>query len=88
MSSLEIRRLLFLGSVQKREACRDNPICSEAANNYQLNLIEALVRRGVEQTLALTLLPVYFLGRALFGRLTGLLAAALLAIMPGKYLRR
>lgn len=58
MGNLEIRRLLFLGSVQKREACRDNPICSEAANNYQLNLIEALEQCGVEQTLALTLLPL------------------------------
>lgn len=58
MGNPEIRRLLFLGSVQKRETCRDNPICSEAANNYQLNLIEALVQHGVEQTLALTLLPL------------------------------
>ena len=56
--SRRIRRLLFLGSVQKRETCRDNPFCSEAANNYQLNLIEALVQHGVEQTLALTLLPL------------------------------
>jgi glycosyltransferase involved in cell wall biosynthesis len=57
MGNLEIRGLLFLGSAQKREACRDNPICSEAANNYQLNLIEALGQHGVEQTLAFTLLP-------------------------------
>ncbi|MCJ7744449.1 MAG: oligosaccharyl transferase, archaeosortase A system-associated, partial [Dehalococcoidales bacterium] len=37
---------------------------------------------------ALTVLPVFFIGRALFGRLAGLTAAALLAIMPGEFLGR
>jgi len=36
---------------------------------------------------ALTLIPAYFLAAALFGRITGLLAAALLAIAPGNFLR-
>src|SRR5688572_7900027 len=37
---------------------------------------------------ALTTLPVYLIGRRLFGRTTGLLAAGLLAIAPGQLLAR
>ena len=37
---------------------------------------------------ALTTLPVYLIGQRLFGRLTGLLAAGLLAIGPGQLLAR
>jgi len=37
---------------------------------------------------ALTVIPGYFLGAALFNRWGGLLAAGLLAIMPGEYLAR
>lgn len=58
MHQLEIRRLLFFGTVQERGDCAGNPVCSEAANNYQLNLIEALVQCGVQETRVLTLLPL------------------------------
>jgi oligosaccharyl transferase (archaeosortase A-associated) len=37
---------------------------------------------------ALTTVPVYFIGARLFDRRTGLLAAALLAIIPGQFLAR
>jgi len=37
---------------------------------------------------ALTVFPVYFLGKALFNRWAGLLAAGLLAILPGEFLNR
>lgn len=37
---------------------------------------------------ALTVIPGYFLGRALFNRWGGLLAAGLLAVMPGEYVAR
>ncbi|MFO7712126.1 MAG: oligosaccharyl transferase, archaeosortase A system-associated [Dehalococcoidia bacterium] len=36
----------------------------------------------------LTLVPVYFIGRELFSRWAGVLAAALLAILPGEFLHR
>ncbi|MFO7712196.1 MAG: STT3 domain-containing protein [Dehalococcoidia bacterium] len=36
----------------------------------------------------LTLIPVYFIGRELFNRWAGVLAAALLAVMPGEFLHR
>ncbi|MFP3898657.1 MAG: oligosaccharyl transferase, archaeosortase A system-associated [Dehalococcoidia bacterium] len=37
---------------------------------------------------ALTLIPAYFIGRELFNRWAGLLAAALIAILPGEFLHR
>ncbi len=37
---------------------------------------------------ALTVIPVYFIGRALFNRWAGVLAAALIAIMSGEYIGR
>src|SRR4030042_231542 len=37
---------------------------------------------------ALTIIPVYFIGRTLFNRWVGLLAAAFTAILPGEYLGR
>ena len=37
---------------------------------------------------ALTLIPAYFIGRELFNRWAGLLAAALVAILPGEFLHR
>ncbi len=37
---------------------------------------------------ALTVIPVYFLGRELFGRGAGLLSAGLIAILPGEFLFR
>jgi oligosaccharyl transferase (archaeosortase A-associated) len=37
---------------------------------------------------ALTIIPVYFLGRELFGRGAGLLSAGLIAILPGEFLFR
>jgi len=37
---------------------------------------------------ALTVIPVYFIGRELFGRRAGLLAAALIAILPGEFMGR
>ena len=37
---------------------------------------------------ALTVIPVYFLGKALFNRWAGVLAAGLVAILPGEFLGR
>jgi len=37
---------------------------------------------------ALTVIPVYFIGKELFGRWAGLLSAGLIAIMPGEFLGR
>jgi dolichyl-diphosphooligosaccharide--protein glycosyltransferase len=37
---------------------------------------------------ALTVIPVYFIGKELFGRWAGVLSAALLAILPGEFLGR
>ena len=36
----------------------------------------------------LTLIPVYFIGKELFNRWTGLLAAALVVVLPGEFLNR
>lgn len=58
MRNLEIRRLLFLGTLQRRADCRAAPACSEAANNFQRNLLEALIRCGIDQVVALSLLPM------------------------------
>ncbi len=37
---------------------------------------------------ALTVIPVYFIGKALFNQWVGVLAAALIALLPGEYLGR
>ncbi len=37
---------------------------------------------------ALTVIPVFFIGKALFNRWVGLLAAALTAVLPGEFLGR
>ncbi|MEE9398958.1 MAG: oligosaccharyl transferase, archaeosortase A system-associated, partial [Dehalococcoidales bacterium] len=37
---------------------------------------------------ALTVIPVYFVGRELFGRWAGILSAGLIAVMPGEFLGR
>jgi oligosaccharyl transferase (archaeosortase A-associated) len=37
---------------------------------------------------ALTVIPVYFIGKELFGRWAGVLSAALIAILPGEFLGR
>jgi oligosaccharyl transferase (archaeosortase A-associated) len=37
---------------------------------------------------ALTVIPVYFIGKALFNRWVGVIAAALTAVLPGEYLGR
>jgi len=37
---------------------------------------------------ALTVIPVYFIGKELFGRWAGVIAAGLVAILPGEYLGR
>jgi oligosaccharyl transferase (archaeosortase A-associated) len=37
---------------------------------------------------ALTVIPVYFIGKALFGRWAGVIAAGMTAILPGEYLGR
>ena len=37
---------------------------------------------------ALTIIPVYFIGRALLGRWAGVIAAGLIAILPGEFLGR
>ncbi|MBI4188500.1 MAG: oligosaccharyl transferase, archaeosortase A system-associated [Chloroflexi bacterium] len=37
---------------------------------------------------ALTIIPVYFIGKELFGRWAGVLAAGLIAILPGEFLGR
>ncbi len=37
---------------------------------------------------ALTVIPVYFIGRQLFGRRAGIFAAGLIAVMPGEFLGR
>ena len=37
---------------------------------------------------ALTVIPVYFIGKELFGRWAGMLAAGLIALMPGEFLGR
>jgi oligosaccharyl transferase (archaeosortase A-associated) len=39
-------------------------------------------------TAALTVIPVFFIGKTLFNRWVGVLAAALMAILPGEYLGR
>ncbi|GAH57017.1 unnamed protein product, partial [marine sediment metagenome] len=36
----------------------------------------------------LTIIPVYFIGKELFNRWAGILAAALVAILPGEFLNR
>ncbi|GAI16774.1 unnamed protein product, partial [marine sediment metagenome] len=36
----------------------------------------------------LTIIPVYFIGKELFNRWVGILAAALVAILPGEFLNR
>jgi len=37
---------------------------------------------------SLTVIPVYFIGKELFGRVAGVIAAGLIAILPGEYLGR
>ena len=37
---------------------------------------------------ALTVIPVYFIGKELFGRWAGMLSAGLLAVLPGEFLGR
>jgi oligosaccharyl transferase (archaeosortase A-associated) len=37
---------------------------------------------------ALTVIPVYFIGKALFNRWAGVIAAGIMAVMPGEYLGR
>lgn len=37
---------------------------------------------------ALTVIPVYFLGKVMFGRLAGAMAALLIAVLPGEFLGR
>ena len=37
---------------------------------------------------ALTVIPVYFIGKKLSGRWAGVISAALIAILPGEFLRR
>lgn len=37
---------------------------------------------------ALTVIPVYFLGKVIFGQLAGLAAAGLIAVLPGEFLGR
>ncbi len=37
---------------------------------------------------ALTVIPIYFIGKEMFGRWAGVLAAGLIAILPGEYLGR
>ena len=37
---------------------------------------------------ALTVIPVYFIGKELFGRWAGIIAASLIAVMPGEYIGR
>jgi len=37
---------------------------------------------------ALTVIPVYFIGKALFNRWAGVIAAALVAVLPGEYIGR
>ena len=37
---------------------------------------------------ALTVIPVYFIGKTLFNRWAGIIAAALFAVLPGEYLGR
>jgi len=37
---------------------------------------------------ALTIIPVYFIGKAMFGNMAGLVAAALIVVLPGEWLGR
>ena len=37
---------------------------------------------------ALTVIPVYFLGKVMFGQLAGVVAASLIAVLPGEWLGR
>ena len=37
---------------------------------------------------ALTVIPVYFLGKVMFGRLAGIVGAGLIAVLPGEWLGR
>jgi len=53
-----LRHVLFFGTVLSPEDCRANPVCSEAGNNFQLNLLDGLLHNGVDQVTALSVLSL------------------------------
>ena len=53
-----------------------------------LHTIEAVAAYMPAILGALTVIPVYFIGKELFSRKAGLLAAALIAILPGEFMGR
>jgi len=56
-----------------------------SATQYQIASVSAYMPAILG---TLTLIPVYFIGRELFSRWAGVLAVALLAILPGEFLHR
>jgi glycosyltransferase involved in cell wall biosynthesis len=53
-----VRRILFFGSMVDPAAIRSLPEASEAANRFQLGLLQGLLEVGVERVMAVTALPV------------------------------
>jgi glycosyltransferase involved in cell wall biosynthesis len=53
-----LRRILFFGSLVDPSVVRSLPEASEAANRYQLGLLQGLLGAGVERVVAVTALPV------------------------------
>jgi glycosyltransferase involved in cell wall biosynthesis len=53
-----VRRILFFGSLVDPPVVRSLPEASEAANRYQLGLLQGLLGAGVERVVAVTALPV------------------------------
>lgn len=53
-----VRRVLFFGSMVDSAAVRSLPEVSEAANRFQLGVLQGLLEVGVERVIAVTALPV------------------------------
>ena len=58
MTTRPLRHLLFLGSLQSPDDCSRNPVCSQAANSFQLNLLHGLLDYGVEHVTALSMVAM------------------------------
>lgn len=56
-----------------------------APDEHTVNMVAAFLPPVLG---ALTVIPVFFIGKALFNQWAGLVAAALIAIMPGEFLHR
>lgn len=53
-----VRRIAFFGSVVDPAVIRSLPDASEAANRFQLGLLQGFLEAGVERVIAMTALPV------------------------------